>query len=239
MATNYSPKIVTDGLVLCLDAANQKSYPGSGTTWSDLSNENVNGTLRNSPTFSQLDGGYFVLGGNQDMVTNQTPVTLQGNPNLTVSGWFKRLVNHGTNRGIWGIGGNATSQGLNSFWLSNANQIAFDIWSGARYGTGTEYPLNQWVFVTWQKIAGPMINTNIVLWQNTTKYTGSQLITLTSGSQTPNINNVGVTLARISPTHTQTSASGFQFSKFIVYDRVLTEQEVIQNFQATRGRYGI
>ena len=47
MATNYNPKIVTDGLVLCLDAANTKSYSGSGTTWTDISGKSNNGTLTN------------------------------------------------------------------------------------------------------------------------------------------------------------------------------------------------
>ena len=53
MATLYSPKIVTGGLILCLDAANPKSYPGSGTTWTDLSGNGYNATLYGSPTFSQ------------------------------------------------------------------------------------------------------------------------------------------------------------------------------------------
>ena len=51
MAFRYSPKIVTDGLVLSVDAANKKSYPGSGTTWYDLSGNAINGTLTNGPTF--------------------------------------------------------------------------------------------------------------------------------------------------------------------------------------------
>jgi len=45
MAFSHSPKIVTDGLVLCLDAADKNSYPGSGTTWTDLSGNGNNGTL--------------------------------------------------------------------------------------------------------------------------------------------------------------------------------------------------
>ena len=48
MALAHSPKIVTDGLVLCLDAGNPKSYPGSGTTWYDLSGNGNNGTNSNS-----------------------------------------------------------------------------------------------------------------------------------------------------------------------------------------------
>ena len=56
MAFNYSPKIVTDGLVFAVDAANKKSYPGSGTTWTDLAGSN-NGTLTNGPTFDS--GGWW------------------------------------------------------------------------------------------------------------------------------------------------------------------------------------
>ena len=63
MAVTYNiKKMVTDGLVLCLDAANTKSYPGSGTTWSDLIESN-NGTLVNGPTYSSADGGSIVFDG--------------------------------------------------------------------------------------------------------------------------------------------------------------------------------
>ena len=61
--------IVTDGLVLALDAANTKSYPGSGTTWSDLSGNGYNGTLTNGPTFNSANGGSVVFDGTNDFVT--------------------------------------------------------------------------------------------------------------------------------------------------------------------------
>ena len=60
MATQYSPKIVTDGLVLMLDAANPKSYPGSGTTWYDLSGNNFDFTLDGSG-ITWDSAGYFSL----------------------------------------------------------------------------------------------------------------------------------------------------------------------------------
>jgi len=69
MATKYSPKIVTDGLVLSLDAANNKSYPGSGTTWSDLSGNGNTGTLTNGPTFSNTNLGSIVFDGVDDYGT--------------------------------------------------------------------------------------------------------------------------------------------------------------------------
>jgi len=62
------PNIVTSGLVLQLDAANTKSYPGSGTTWTDLSGNGNNGTLTNSPTFSSANGGIFTFNGTNQFI---------------------------------------------------------------------------------------------------------------------------------------------------------------------------
>ena len=62
MSLNHSPAIVTDGLVLCLDAANIRSYPKTGTTWSDLAGTN-NGALTNGPTFDAGNGGSIVFDG--------------------------------------------------------------------------------------------------------------------------------------------------------------------------------
>ena len=69
MALVHSPRIITDGLVLALDAANPKSYPGSGTTWYDLSGNDNHGTLLNSPTFSSDKGGCFVFDGTNDRIS--------------------------------------------------------------------------------------------------------------------------------------------------------------------------
>ena len=79
MGLAHSPKIVTDGLVLCLDAANKKSYPGSGNTWFDLSGNNNNFTISNTSTFTHNTNGYFdMTGGNisrNALVTNSTLCT--------------------------------------------------------------------------------------------------------------------------------------------------------------------
>jgi hypothetical protein len=69
MALAHSPSIVTSGLVLCLDAANPKSYPGSGTTWTDLSGNGNNGTLVNGPTYSSVNGGSIVFDGSNDYIS--------------------------------------------------------------------------------------------------------------------------------------------------------------------------
>ena len=66
MSGNVAPKIVQDGLILCLDAANPKSYPGTGTLWTDLTTNRNNGTLINGPTFSNDNGGSIVFDGVDD-----------------------------------------------------------------------------------------------------------------------------------------------------------------------------
>ena len=70
MALAHSPRIVTDGLVLALDAGNAKSYPGSGTAWTDLSGNSNNGTLTNGSTYSSVDGGAIVFDGSDDYVVS-------------------------------------------------------------------------------------------------------------------------------------------------------------------------
>ena len=64
--TIFFPSIVTNGLVLCLDAGNQLSYPGTGTTWNDLSRNGNDGTLTNGPVFNS--GGSMVFDGVNDYI---------------------------------------------------------------------------------------------------------------------------------------------------------------------------
>ena len=68
MSTRYNPSIVRDNLVLYLDAANTKSYPGSGTTWKDISGKGNNGTLTNGPTFDSNNLGSIDFDGVNDHV---------------------------------------------------------------------------------------------------------------------------------------------------------------------------
>jgi hypothetical protein len=232
------PNIITDGLILSLDAANPKSYPGTGTVWNDLSGNGNNGTLINGPTFSSNNIGSIVFDGVDDYTTTiTTPTQLLGNPSFTVSGWFFRLGNLPTNTGTWGFGGNTTNQGINSWWSNNNNQITIDTWGQATFTTGVEYPLQQWVYVTWQKISGAMTRDNCILWRNLDSYTGGQLIIIRPENVAPNINNNGVTLARISPTYNV--PVNIRISNFMVYNRILSPQEVQQNYNATKSRYNL
>lgn len=95
MATAIGSDIAESSLVLAIDFANPKSYPGSGTTVFDLSGNNYNGTLTNGPTFSSEYGGACVLDGSNDYIQFNN-ILLSGTGDFTVSIWFRWTAGNGT-----------------------------------------------------------------------------------------------------------------------------------------------
>ena len=91
MGLSHSPSLVLSGLTLCLDAANTKSYVGSGTTWTDLSGNSNTGTLTNGPTYSSANGGSIVFDGTNDYATISfnSVFNVTSNP-FTVIVWNKK-----------------------------------------------------------------------------------------------------------------------------------------------------
>ena len=125
MAIAYNPRIVTDNLVLALDAANVKSYPGSGTTWTDLSGRNHNATLT-GPTYNSDNGGALIFDGSNDYATISNASALGGfSGDFTIEFWFKGadqtsfavfLETHTTDTQRWAI--QAESAGTtNMIWV--------------------------------------------------------------------------------------------------------------------------
>lgn len=87
MATQYAfGQIVTSGLVVSLDAADKNSYPGSGTIWTDLTGNNNSGSLINGPTFNSANGGSIFTDGTDDYIV--TPNAGSATDNYTFSAWF-------------------------------------------------------------------------------------------------------------------------------------------------------
>ena len=141
----------------------------------------------------------------------------------------------GGNTGTWGLSGDG--DGINSWWYNNANEIAIDTWGTSTFTTGVTYPLNDWVFVAWQKIAGNMTRANCILWRNLVSYTGTQLTILRSEAGPPNVGNNGVNIARISQTYS--TPTPIQVGKFWIYNRVLSAAEITQNYNAQKARFGL
>jgi len=129
MATryNYTGQLVTDGLVLNLDAAKLDSYPGSGTTWRDISGNNNNGTLTNGPTFSGIGKqAAIVFDGTDDYVT--TPYTNPPAP-FTFVNWVKPSAVNSTRVMFYG------NSNMVATINSNANVILYV--NGTPQNTGT------------------------------------------------------------------------------------------------------
>jgi hypothetical protein len=227
------PNIPKDGLVYLTDAGNPRSYPGTGTTWYDLSPSKIDSTLYSSPVFTD---GVFTFDGVADYSNNgATPDSLEGDPNFTVCGFFKRLGN--VNRdGCWGIGGGTINEGFENWCFDNDNEITMDLWGKQTYTTGVEFPLNEWIFAAWQKISGDMSIDKCIIWVDDVSYNGSELTVLRNNSPiTVNVNDNGITIGAIN--NSTTYCSNFDISLFSVYDRVLSNDEVIQYYDSHKTRF--
>ena len=121
MGLSHSPRIVTDGLVMCLDAGNSRSYPGTGTVWTDLAG-NI-GTLTNGPTFNSENGGSVVFDGTNDGVDVSGTESFNGplGVSYTLSAWF-----YPTRTGAWQgvVCKNRSTNTYTALFLSDDNKFA-------------------------------------------------------------------------------------------------------------------
>ena len=233
MATNYNPRVVTDGLVLCLDAGNTKSYPGSGTAWTDLSGRGNNGTLTNGPTYSSSDGGSLVFDGVNDYVdcgpASQIGSSLTG---LTVSVWYKV----GANRTEI-IAENGTSYNTNTFYIAqeNGSNLSFEIANPSGqyqriYGTSS------YTIGTWYNFVGVWTSGASLLAYVNGKDTSQSLLNPHGNLTSVRSGNSNLFIAQ-RPGGSLSSTG--TISNISIYNRALTASEIQQNFNATRSRYSI
>jgi hypothetical protein len=221
MSLNHSPKIVTDGLVMCLDAANRKSYPGTGTTWFDRSGNSNHGALTNGPTFSSGNGGSIVFDGTNDCIVVNSNASILSPTAYTKFAWFYPTSFASSNNII--SDGNS---GQHAFWLAGGNKLN----AGHNGNWGTVVSLTTLSLNTWYCGAVTFnTSTGWVLYLN-----GSQEAT-TNNTTTFN-GNGGILIGAY---FTGSNVFTGRISTGVVYNRVLTASEILQNFNATRGRYGI
>ena len=228
MGVNYNPKIVTDGLVLCYDAANDRSYPNTGTTWTDLAGSN-DGTLTNGPTFDTTNGGSIVFDGTNDRVA--IPIaSLSSNyiPNVTYEavvkfdslGWrtvFSQDNGSGTGRIFLGVHG--TNSKLVTFITGSALQPDFSALS-----TGTIYHV---AFILSQ--AELELNSSIKIALNGVMDTITSVPSL--GYNGTGDINIGCEPG---------AGGGFLDGNVLavrIYNRPLGEKELFQNYRTIKGRY--
>lgn len=234
MATRYSPKIVTDGLEALVDPANTKSYPGTGTAVTDLKLR-ADWTITNA-TF---DTDHFVFDAAGEYIQkSDTPSNLEGDPAFTVMQAIRRT---GTITGgaPWGIGGGSQDDGFGAYQAAVANTIGLDLWGRTTYRTTATYPLDTWAIVTWTHSAGILSASTMSIWINDTEYTGGDLTQIRYSAVTPTVNNNGLAIGKTDAISTNYYVDNADIGITMFYSKVLSDAEIMQNFNALKGRYGI
>lgn len=242
MAGNNGPKIVTNGLILALDAADKKSYPGSGTSWFDISGNNFVGTLstanyspgQGAPSFVSTYGGGFYFNGysGQYVDTNLTNATLNVNTgDFTMEVWADFYsINSGNQKALAYMGNiNVYSPNYYSaqIWYSLQANLYAEFRnassSSANITVNFSYGVNHFVYVR----------------NGGTFYAYKNGVS--SGSATYTNNSVN-SAAKFTLGSSMNGFSDLFYGNIYnckVYNRALSAAEVLRNFNAQRGRFGI
>jgi len=231
IGTAATATIVTSGLVLNLDAGNPLSYPGSGTTWTDISGSGNNGTLQGSPipTYSSNNGGFFTFNGTNNEVTTTTQFA---NPQtFSIGAWFKTSTASGNK--IIGFENAQTGTGSFQFdrhiWIGTDGKLYFGIYSGGAV------------------VATSPLTYNDNIWHYVIATYGGEGTTMrlyvdgasvaTASANAPAYNGYW----RIGAYQSWGGTGYFPGSISLaqVYNRGITAAEVLQNYNALVGRYEI
>ena len=235
MSLSHGPSVVTQGLVLALDAADRNSYPGSGTTWTDLSGNGNNGTFVGTTTFDSSTNSISFDSGSNTYV--QTPFNSLLT-DISISVWFNAQVQDSDSgsglRPIVMLGNFLTQGPLEISMLRNGladvGKMRFEIGSDApayRYVTNERYDDQNWhnaVLVKDNTTMNVYIDGNLEVSQvndNDILYDTSIALRIGGGTSS--------TARRFLGKVATTS----------VYNKALTATEIQQNFNATRGRLGL
>ena len=217
-----SGSIVTNGLVLNLDASNSSSYSGTGTTWTDLSVSSNNGTLTNGATFNSANGGAMVFDGIDDRVqTNYNPTFTD----FTVCVWYKdngssiygRLVDNNYINGFW-LGKNGTTPNQ---WGGGIKE------SPSPFGIYLTLPDSQWHFLTSVRSG----TTHTIYGDGITNKISN---TVSAAA----LNGTSIAIGEWSGGGTGQIFKG-NIPQVLIYSRAITEAEIMQIFNATKGKYGL
>jgi len=215
--------VVTTGLQLYLDAGNASSYPGSGTTWTDLSSNSLTGTLTNGPTYSGTNGGSIVFDGTNDYVQCLGSLTVTAATFVT---WIKRNGSQGTYDGILFSRGTNTT-GMNFY---TSNQLGYhwnDSSSTYNWSSGLTIP-----DATWCMIAISVTSTSATAYLCQTGGTTTATNTVNHSSSV--LNDIKLALDDAASRYFNGNIAIAQ-----LYNIALSAGEVSQNFEADRTRFGV
>jgi surface protein len=221
--------IVTNGLVLNLDAGFTPSYPKGGTSWYDISSGGNNGALINGPTFSAEGGGSIVFDGVDDYAAVPKQSSLVDAAQLTLTSWMKRRI--------------STSKVILYQGDSIASDVAMELWSDSNVYFEVGNLSNSYGFTTntstdWQYLVMVFDGTQTGNSGRLKAYIDGSLLNLTYSGTIPSTSGPSNSVFSIG--NTQGIGGNFSdgnISQVQIYNRALTDQEVLQNYNATKGRY--
>lgn len=216
MGVFYNPSIITDGLIFSLDAANSKCYPGSGTTVNGLTGES--GTLVNGVGFSTANSGSFIFDGSNDYIISPSNSSYAfGTNDFTVSAWFKS-----SDKSRYSCIFNLYENNNDGIILySNVTSGYFRTWVGPTLLVGNiDITNNLWNYVCLRRLSGTI----------TQFINGIQNLSTTATSSIP------LNILKIGSVVNNYYCLG-NISQIKLYNRALSAQEILQNYNATKGRY--
>lgn len=228
MSLGHSPSIVTSGLVLCVDAANTKSYPGSGTTWADLSGNAINGTLTNGPTYNTSNGGSIVFTSSTNYVNFlQNSLFNFGTSDFTIEAWiYPTSFPQDPTIFMMHPYTSPNNTGM-ILYVSSAGKVGSYFGSSTSFTGNTTVSLNTWSHVILTRASG----TNYI-------YLNGSLDISTTVAGTFNITgHTNVAIGR-DISYNNCPWVG-RISNIKIYNKSFSAAEVSQNFNALRVRYGI
>lgn len=230
----FLPRIVTDGLVLAIDAANTKSYPGSGTAWYDISRNNNNGSLVNGSTFSSENLGTVAFNG-VDQYYNLDK-NLDSYTSITANIWLKKPFIVSSNFGVY-FAYAANEGDLSLGWgIRNPNGI-YPTENEARYQYWAGEGTNLLLYVNGTLISADTSTPNYkISVTNVNLFNTWQYLTLIAEGMSFNTQKI---LRIAQRTETGDSLTNCTVGSFTVYNRVLSSSEILQNYNATRTRFGL
>lgn len=237
MATNYSPRIVTNGLVLALDAGNPKSYPGSGTVWYDLSGNRNNYNIVES-AYNSTGPKYMDFNGSYGCAKNSTDISLSDSTGVTYIVWtrvknslsdWRTLTRSYVNDHHVIIQYNGWEIGTYD------NDSAGFIGSGFSQQSLPNYGTTAWIAMYWRwQASSPYYE----LSYNDTPGVIRGSITNTNARYNRGFGSIG---GYHNGNTTPSSASQYwgDIAYFAAYNTRLSDDQLKQNFNALRGRFGI
>jgi hypothetical protein len=228
MSYNNGPKIVSDGLVFCLDAGNIKSYPRSGTSWNDLSGNNNNGTLTNGPAFSSANGGSIVFDGTNDQVdvpSTNLPIQFGTSP-FAIELWA-RTTDSSKRQGLICASGGVGNGPIFAF---QSTAVGVGIYGFADVvSTGASViAANTWYHIVLSRVSTASNNTYIYI-NSVLRGTGTLSTNFSS------TNSVGIGYTPVAGEYTVGNIAAVRIYK----NKSLADTEILQNYNANKGRFAL